>query len=346
MNKKGKIRFAVVGCGNIGQRHIAVIDKDEKAELVAVCDIKEPLLEKLNHDYKIKTYKNYEELLKNEDFDIICICTPHGLHADMSIAAARSGKHILVEKPMALTPDSAKKMISEADSNGVKLYVVKQNRYNKPILLVKKALDENRLGKILMVQANVLWNRHQRYYEESPWRGKKLTEGGVLHTQVSHFLDLLLWWFGDVIEAVSLYDTLNHKIEIEDCGVAALRFKNGAIGSLNWTTCAYNANYEGSITILGEFGTVKIGGRYLNKIEHWDVQSYPLPENEDFTDTPNIYAHYQGSSSNHDKLIDDLIRQIIEDRNGVVEGSEGYRSIAAIEKIYEKKLEHVETVNL
>ena len=334
-----KLKFAVVGCGNIGRRHIAVIDSDPDAVLVAACDIKTEVLEKLEKDYNLKTYESYSKLLREEDFDIICICTPHGLHASQSIEAANSGKHILVEKPMALTTESANEMIAAADKNNVSLYVVKQNRYNKPILLVKKALEENRLGKIIMVQANIIWNRHQRYYEESPWRGKKLTEGGVLHTQVSHFLDLLIWWFGDIVEATSLYDTLNHKIEIEDCGVAALRFENNAIGSLNWTTCAYNANYEGSITIVGEFGTVKIGGKYLNVIEHWDVQSYPLPENEEFTDTPNIYAHYQGSSSNHDKLIHDLISQIVENRKGVVEGSEGIKSIAAIEKIYAKNIQ-------
>lgn len=268
-----KMKFAVVGCGNIGKRHVAVINDDEDAELTAVCDIDNGVLKKLNNDYNVKTFTDYSKMLEETDCDIICICTPHGLHASMSVEAAEKGKHILVEKPMALDSASAKGMIAAAKENNVNLYVVKQNRYNKPILLVKELLDANGLGKIFMVQTNVLWNRHQRYYEESSWRGKKSTEGGALHTQVSHFLDLLIWWFGDVVEAKSIMDTLNHDIEIEDCGVSALRFENGALGSLNWTTCVYNSNYEGSITIVGELGTIKIGGRYLNKIDHWDVHS-------------------------------------------------------------------------
>lgn len=328
------IRFAVVGCGNIGKRHIAVIHADSNAQLVAVCDIQQPILQDLKETYEVNTFLDYQEMLNEGDFDIVCVCTPHGLHAQMSNAAALAGKHILVEKPMAITSKTAEEMIATAEANQVNLYVVKQNRYNKPILLVKKLLDEQRLGKIFMVQTNVLWNRHQRYYEESPWRGKKETEGGALHTQVSHFLDLLIWWFGDITEAKALYDTLNHDIEIEDCGVSALRFKSGALGALTWTTCVYNANYEGSITIIGELGTIKIGGRYLNKIDHWDVQSYPEPLDEEFTDKPNVYSHYQGTSSNHDKLINNLISQIIENRKGVVEGPEGLKSIQAIEKIY------------
>lgn len=325
------IKFAVVGCGNIGKRHVAVINREEHAQLVAVCDIDVQVLAQLKSDYDVKTYTDYDAMLRESDVDIVCICTPHGLHAPMSEAAAMAGKHILVEKPVALT---AEKMIKTAKNQGVNLYVVKQNRYNKPIMLVKQLLDEQRLGKIFMVQTNVLWNRHQKYYDESPWRGKKDTEGGALHTQVSHFLDLLIWWFGDIVKARSLYDTLNHDIEIEDCGVSALRFQNGALGSLIWTTCVYNANYEGSTTIMGALGTIKIGGRYLNKIDYWDVQSYPQPLDEEFTDLPNIYSHYQGTSSNHDKLINNLIGQIIEDRKGVVEGSEGLKSIEVIEKIY------------
>jgi len=329
-----KLKFAVVGCGNIGTRHVAVIDKEEHAELVAICDVDTDKITKLKKSYSVKAYTDFQEMLTEASFDILCICTPHALHAPMSIQAARSGKHILVEKPMALTSGTAREMIAEAEKYKVNLWVVKQNRYNKPIRFVKRVLDEGKLGRIFLVQTNVLWNRHQRYYEESPWRGNKHSEGGALHTQVSHFLDLLIWWFGEITEAKSLYDTLNHDIEIEDVGVSALRFENNALGSLNWTTCAYNANYEGSITIIGELGTIKIGGRYLNKIDHWDVQACPLPEDEEFNDQPNTYSHYKGTSSNHDKLINDLISQIIEDRRGVVEGPEGLKSIEAIEKIY------------
>ncbi len=329
------LRFGVVGCGHIGKRHLAVIHAEPHASLVAICDTDPKKVAQFTDQYpSIRGYDNYEQMLEEADIDIVSICTPHGWHATMSIAAARAQKHILVEKPMALSSRESREMIEAAQQQGVKLYVVKQNRYNVPIRLTKKALDEQRLGKIFMVQCNVMWNRHQAYYEQSSWRGKKQLEGGALQTQVSHFLDLLVWWFGTIKEAKTIMDTLNHDIEIEDCGVSALRFENGTIGSLLWTTCVYNVNYEGSITIIGEKGTIKIGGKYLNQIEFWDVQSYPMPTEEDFADQPNEYGQYQGSSSNHDKLIHNLIDQIIDRRQGMVEGEEGMKTIEAIETIY------------
>ena len=334
--KNEKLRFAVVGCGHIGKRHVSVICNEDDAQLVAVCDI---ATEKMQLENIVKngiaTFTDYDRMLKESDFDIICICTPHGLHAQMSKQAARAKKHILVEKPMGLSVSESEEMIRVAEENKVRLFVVKQNRFNTPIKLTQKALRENRLGKIFMVQCNVMWNRNPAYYQQSSWRGKKQSEGGALHTQVSHFLDLLVWWFGEIKESKTIMDTLNHDIEIEDAGVSALRFENGVIGSLFWTTCVYNVNYEGSITIIGEKGTIKIGGKYLNEIEFWDVQSYPLPANQEFEDTPNEYGLYQGSSSNHDKLIHSLVSQIIEHRRGVVEGEEGMKTIKAIEKIYQ-----------
>ena len=328
------MKFAVVGCGHIGKRHIAVLDAEDKAELLAICDIDEEKAKEQAELYGLKYYTDYEDMLKSESFDMISIATPHGLHAEMSVLAAQYKKHILVEKPMALTAEDSQKMIAAAEKEGVKLFVIKQNRFNIPIKLTKDALDSNKLGKIYMVQCNVLWNRHKGYYQDSSWKGKKALEGGALHTQVSHFLDLMVWWFGNLVEAKTITDMLHHNIEFEDCGVAALKFDSGVIGSLNWTTAVYNKNYEGSITIIGENGTIKVGGKYLNKIEFWDVQSYPLPEDVDFPDKPNLYGKYQGSSSNHDKLIHELVEGLTQQQKGIVEGAEGLRSIQAIEKIY------------
>ncbi|MFT7611296.1 MAG: UDP-N-acetyl-2-amino-2-deoxyglucuronate dehydrogenase [Parvicellaceae bacterium] len=329
-----KMKFAVVGVGHIGKRHVAVIDAEESAELVAICDIDEEKCKEQAELYNLKYYTDYEQMLESEDFDMISIATPHGLHAEMSILAARHKKHILVEKPMALTTEDSKLMVSIAKEENVKLFVIKQNRFNIPIKLTKDALDLKKLGKIYMVQCSVLWNRHKGYYADSSWKGKKQLEGGALHTQVSHFLDLLVWWFGDVVEAKTITDMLHHDIEFEDCGVSSLKFKSGVIGSLNWTTAVYNKNYEGSITIIGEKGTIKIGGKYLNKIEYWDVQSYPLPDDIDFTDKPNLYGKYQGSSSNHDKVVHELILSLSEKQKGIVEGLEGIKTIEAIETIY------------
>ncbi|MDT0649086.1 Gfo/Idh/MocA family protein [Autumnicola edwardsiae] len=329
------IRFAVVGCGHIGKRHLKVILGEENAELTAICDNDTGKLEAIkNSGIEAHFFDDYEKMLQESNVDIVCICTPHGLHAEMSILAAKYKKHILVEKPMSLNSSEGREMIKSAEENGVRLYVVKQNRYNKPIHLANEALKNKKLGKVFMVQCNVLWNRNQEYYEQSSWRGRKSSEGGALFTQVSHFLDLLVWWFGEIEEAKTLVDTLNHEIEIEDCGVSALKFKNGSLGSIMWTNCVYNSNYEGSITILGEKGTIKIGGQYLNEIEYWDVNSYPLPIDVEFEDKPNSYGTYQGSSSNHDKLVHELVLEIIQDRKGVVEGEEGLKSIEAIEKIY------------
>jgi len=330
-----KLKFAIVGCGHIGKRHLKVIQAEENAELVAVCDINETILNSLRNEISdLSLFDNFEDLLEKSDAQVVCICTPHGLHSKMSVQTARAKKHILVEKPMALNAIESRKMIEEAKINGVRLFVVKQNRYNTPIYLTNDALKKDKLGRIFMVQCNVMWNRNQEYYNQSTWRGQKASEGGALYTQVSHFLDLLVWWFGEIEEAKTLLETLNHDIEIEDCGVSSLKFQNGALGSLAWTNCVYNSNYEGSITILGEKGSIKIGGQYLNEIEFWDVNSYPLPVDMEFKDKPNSYGSYQGSSSNHDKLVHDLILQLINDRKGVVEGEEGLKSIEAIEKIY------------
>lgn len=332
------LKFAVVGCGHIGKRHMQVIIEEPNAQLTAICDIDEVKREYFRNKFtSVQIFEDYDRMLEESQATIICICTPHGLHASMSIKAARAGKHILVEKPMALTTLQSQQMINAANEENVRLFVVKQNRYNKPIALVRKALIEGRLGKIFMVQCNVMWNRFEGYYKKSDWRGKKELEGGVLHTQVSHFIDLLVWWFGDIKNAKTITDTLYQDVEIEDCGVSALRFESGVIGSLFWTTCVYNVNYEGSITILGEKGTIKIGGKYLNKIEFWDVKSYPIQKGIDMDDKANNYGSYQGSSSNHDKLISDLINKIITKRHGMVEGEEGLKTIQAIERIYDSE---------
>ncbi len=330
-----KVKFAVVGCGSIGRRHIAVIDKEERAELVAICDIDENKCKELSQLYNgVAYYTDFNKMLEEVKVQIINIATPHAQHANMAIATAKAKINILVEKPMALTSEEGERMIQAALENNVKLYVVKQNRYNIPVCLTKEALDNKKLGRIFMVKCDVLWNRYDGYYSESPWRGKKTLEGGAVYTQASHFIDLLVWWFGDVESAKTIMKTNNHDIEIEDCGMSVLTFTTGVMCSFNWTTCVYNKNYEGSITIMGEYGTIKIGGQYLNKIEYWDVQSYPLQEGIDFTDKPNSYGKYQGTSSNHDKVIKNVIASLKKENDDVVEGREGLKTIKAVELIY------------
>ena len=330
-----KIKFAVVGCGSIGKRHIAVLDADEEAEIVAICDIDENKCIELSSLYNgLKYYTSYTEMLASINCDVVNVVTPHQMHADMSIDALNKGFNVLVEKPMALTSDDCDRMNDAAIASGKKLWVVKQNRFNVPIRLAKEVIDNNRLGKIFIVKCEVLWNRYQGYYDDPPWRGVIESEGGSLYTQASHFIDLLVWWFGDIISAQTNIETQNHQIETEDTGLSVVKFSNHALGSIIWTTCVYNKNYEGSITIIGEKGTIKIGGQYLNKIEYWDVEGFPLSEGIEFSDKPNKYGKYQGTSSNHDKVINAIISQLKGRTHESVDGFEGIRSIKAIELMY------------
>jgi predicted dehydrogenase len=333
---KNTLAFGVVGCGQIGRRHLSAIQQEPGASVSAICDVDDAALARAEEALPgIAAYRDPDALLADDAVDIVSICTPHSSHATLAIAAARAGKHVLVEKPMALDQTQAQAMIKAANEHGVQLVVVKQNRFNAPVRLVHEALSANRLGRIRMVQCNVFWNRYPGYYAHSPWRGTSEHEAGALHTQVSHFIDLLVWWLGPVSEARTIIDTLHHDIEIEDCGVAAVRFESGAIGSVNWSTTVYNVNFEGSITLIGEKGTIKIGGRYLNQIEFWDVESYPEPALDGPPDAPNDYGDYLGSSANHGEIFRQVTRHVIAARGGVVEGAEGIKTVAAIERIYE-----------
>jgi UDP-N-acetyl-2-amino-2-deoxyglucuronate dehydrogenase len=324
-----KLKFAIVGVGSIGKRHIAVLDAEEGAEIVAICDKDAAKCEEQSSLYGgIKSYTDYHQMLEEVDADVINVVTPHAMHADMSIDALQKGFHVLVEKPMALNVKDCLRMNEVAYKSGKKLWVVKQNRFNVPIKLATEAIEQGKLGRIFMIKCDVLWNRYQGYYDDSPWRGKLDHEGGALFTQASHFIDLLVWWCGDVEKVSGHAETQNHNIETEDSGAVVMNFSSGTIGSLVWTTC------EGSITIIGEKGTIKIGGSYLNKIEYWDVEDCPLDENIEYTDKPNAYGKYQGTSSNHDKVVSALISDVNNRTTVTVDGFEGMKPIDAIEKIY------------
>lgn len=334
------INVGIVGCGNIGKRHVAVFDANPDTKILSLCDLDAQKANSLNENYgnNFEIQEDYQSLINTPGIGLVSICTPHNWHKQMTIEALRNGKHVLVEKPMALNVEDSMEMIKTSQETGNRLYVMKQNRFNVPISLTKKALDEGRLGKVFMVQCNVYWNRNPEYYSESDWRGNTANEGGALFTQASHFIDLLIWWFGDVVKAKGMVDTKMQEIEVEDCGNAIMDFSSGVQGSITWTTCVYNKNYEGSITIIGEKGTIKIGGPYLNKIDFWDVQEYALPENIEFADQPNNYGKYQGTSSNHHKVVDEIVKDLKGEQSDIVEGTEGIKSIEAIEMIYNSAL--------
>lgn len=325
-------RFALVGCGNISSRHAENINRVGK--LSAVCDIIPEKAERLAAKFDANPYYSIDDLLSTEsDTDVIVVCTPNGLHAEHSIKSLNAGKHVLCEKPMCLTTADADKMINAAEVSQRKIFVVKQNRYNEPVQHVKKYLAGNKLGKVFSFQVNCFWNRPQAYYLNS-WKGTKNLDGGILYTQFSHFIDLLHWLLGD-IDTVKGYKNnyVNRsEFEIEDTGVAILKMKSGAIGTLNYTINSFSKNVEGSLSLFGEKGHIKIGGQYLNTLEWFDVEGEVKPKIS-LSQSANDYGYYQGSMSNHHMVYDDLV-QSIEGNGNLLEAKDAIATVQMIEKIY------------
>jgi UDP-N-acetyl-2-amino-2-deoxyglucuronate dehydrogenase len=329
-----KLKFAIIGCGRIAERHAEQINR--LATLQAVCDNVESHALSFEKKYGSRVYTDYEKLLSSEsDLDIVSVCTPNGLHAEHSIRAFRRGLHVLCEKPMAISVFDCGEMIKEAEKANRRLFVVKQNRYNPPVRAIKEAIDENRLGKILSIQLNCFWNRDVNYYSKSDWKGTKKLDGGTLFTQYSHFIDLLYWMFGDVKRVESITRNLNHEkiIEFEDTGVVILEFYNGIIGTINYTVNSFGKNLEGSLTIFGANGTVKIGGQYLNELEYQNIKDYNITDLPP-GNPPNNYGQYVGSMSNHDKVYENVIDVLI--NKGIIgtNGFEGLKTVEIIDKIY------------
>jgi UDP-N-acetyl-2-amino-2-deoxyglucuronate dehydrogenase len=263
---KNKIRFGLIGCGRIAQRHAEHIHKH--GTLTAVCDIVDEKAEHLANLYGCQKFSDVDVFLKELQgkADVVAICTPNGLHAQHSIKSLQAGFHVLCEKPMAISVADCGEMIKVAERHNRRLFAIKQNRFNPPVAAVKEAIDKGIFGKIYSVQLSCFWNRNEDYYKNS-WKGTQEYDGGTLYTQFSHFIDLLYWLVGDVKTASGMCGNFAHDgiIEFEDTGVAALQFYNGAIGTVNYTVNSYKKNMEGSLTIFAEKGTVKIGGQYLNE---------------------------------------------------------------------------------
>lgn len=327
-----KKNFAIVGCGRIAQRHALQISK--VANLIAVCDIDKQKALTLAGEFGSKAYFSLEEMLDIEDdIEIVSICSPNYLHSHHSILAMQKGKHVLCEKPLSIHLDDALKMIEASNKYNRKLFVVKQNRYNPPVEIVKSLLENDRLGKIHSFQINCFWNRPQAYYLNT-WKGKKELDGGTLYTQFSHFIDLLYWFLGDVKSVNAITGNYKHpQIEIEDCGIVMFEMITGAIGTMNYNVNAHQKNMEGSMTLFGEKGTIKIGGQYLNTIEYQEIEGEPIHLN-DMGNPANNYGFYQGSMSNHDKVYEHLIKALENSDNKFASAYEGMKSVEIIEMIY------------
>ncbi|MEO1940974.1 MAG: Gfo/Idh/MocA family oxidoreductase [Candidatus Thioglobus sp.] len=267
----GKINIAIVGCGRIAKNHFGSIEKyPEDFALTAVCDTNKKALQQAMDEYQVPGYASLTEMLKNEQLDVVSICTPSGIHPDQTVEIAQAGVHVISEKPMATRWSEGVKMVKACDKAGVQLFIVKQNRRNTTLQLLKRAVEEKRFGKIYMVNLNVFWTRPQEYYDQAKWRGTWELDGGAFMNQASHYVDLVDWLIGPVDKIQAMMGTLERDIEVEDTGVLNIKWRNGAMGSMNITMLTYPKNYEGSITILGEKGTVRVGGLAVNEIQHWD----------------------------------------------------------------------------
>ncbi len=328
------IKFAIVGCGRIAQRHADQINK--VGILKAVCDIDYKKAFDLGNKYNAAPYQYLDEMLSKEnEVCVVSVCTPNGMHAQHSIKALNAGYHVLCEKPMANNVKDCHEMIHAAEKAARQLIIVKQNRFNPPVIAVKSAIDKGILGKIYSIQLSCFWNRNSQYYHNS-WKGTSDLDGGTLYTQFSHFIDLLYWMFGDVKQVYALTGNFAHKaiIDFEDTGVVALEFNNGALGTINYTVNSYNKNMEGSLTIFAEKGTVKIGGQYLNELEYQDIEGF------EFKDIPkgssaNNYGNYTGSMSNHDKVYQNLIDVLVNGSSVSANAYEGLKTVEIIDRIYQ-----------
>ncbi len=291
----------------------------------------------LANQYQCAFFTSFQAMLESSSADsLLAICTPNYLHAQQSISALQHQLHVLCEKPMALTSIDCAAMIAAASANNKKLFVVKQNRYNPAVAAVKEILEANRLGKIYSIQLSCFWNRNNHYYENT-WKGKKALDGGTLFTQFSHFIDLLYWMFGDVKHLQAIIKNSAHQgiIEFEDNGVVTLEFNNGIIGSINYTVNAYQKNMEGSLTIFGDKGTVKIGGQYLNELEYQAIENYTIPQLPG-GNPANNYGDYEGSMSNHEQVYEHVIKTLQQaDTPNATNSFEALKTVEIIERIYE-----------
>jgi len=330
-----KIRFAIIGCGRIAQRHAEHIQNF--GQLVAVCDIIEERAKDLASRTGANAYRLASDMLQKEkDVDVVAICSPNGLHAEHSIQSLNAGFHVLCEKPMAINVHDCGEMIKAAERNNKRLFAIKQNRFNPPVAAVKKALDEGKFGKLFSIQLSCFWNRNADYYENS-WKGSADLDGGTLFTQFSHFIDLLYWMIGDIKQVKGFSSNFNHQdqIEFEDTGAVVVEFYNGAIGTINYTVNSFRKNMEGSLTIFGEKGTVKIGGQYLNELEYQNFENFEikdLPQGN----KANNYGHYQGSMSNHDKVYENLVDVLHNGSSISTNSFEGLKTVEIIDKIYQQ----------
>jgi len=327
-----RLRFGLIGCGRVAPRHAESIVQSPAAVLAAVADVRASRAERFAAQYHAVAYTDYRRVIERPDIDVVNICTPSGLHAGMAIEAMRAGKHVIVEKPMALSLADANAMIRTAEETGRKLCVVLQNRYNPPMQDLKRVVDSGRLGRLLLGNATVRWYRPQEYYEDE-WHGTWTMDGGALMNQSIHHIDALQWLMGAPQSVFAYTATLAHRMEAEDTGVAVVRFRSGALGVIEGSTITYPENLEGSVAVFGERGSLKVGGVALNRKVIWKVEGELEHEKELLTRDQLDPASVYGTS--HSAVIADMIAAVLEDRPPKTNGYEARKSVALVLAIYE-----------
>jgi UDP-N-acetyl-2-amino-2-deoxyglucuronate dehydrogenase len=328
----GPIRVALLGCGRISKNHLDAIAKVRELELVAVADTDLPRAEAVGASYGVPAYASLEEMLAAVPSHLVSICTPSGLHPHHGIMAAKAGRHVLTEKPMAISLAAADDLVQSCDAAGVHLFVVKQNRLNPAIVLLKRAIDKGRFGRIYMANTTVRWTRPQEYYDAEPWRGTWEFDGGAIMNQASHYVDLMQWLVGPVESVMAKTATQARRIEAEDSGVAVLKFRSGALGVIEVNVLTYPRNLEGSITILGEKGSVKVGGTAVNKVEHWSFETYDDDDkaiDAASTNPPTVYGF------GHEGYYRNLLPVLRNEARPDTDGRAGRKSLELILGIYE-----------
>lgn len=326
------MRFALIGCGSIAGKHIAALSRIPDARIVAVCDSNPEAAKAVAERCGAKAYGNAETMAEAEDFDVFTVLTPSGNHADQILSLARFNRHFVVEKPMALRIEDADAMIAACDHSCSKIFVVKQNRYNPPIIRLRQALEAGRFGKLVMGTVRVRWARHQHYYDARPWRGTWAQDGGVLTNQAGHHIDMLLWMMGEVESVTAMTATRLARMEAEDTGVALLRFASGALGVIEATTAARPKDLEGSISILGENGSVEVGGFFMNELKSWE---FIEPADGDSTVFETHGVNPKILAWNHEQYLRGVIAAIRNNHAGLVDGLEGRKSLEVINAFYE-----------
>ena len=330
-----KVRFAVIGAGHIGKRHAEMILRNEDATLVGITDIlpKEQLgIDQFNVPY----FTSVEELFASGlEFDVVNICSPNGLHAQHSVQALENRKHIVCEKPMGLSKAECEQVIYKALQMSKQVFCVMQNRYSPPSVWIKEVIENKLLGDIYLVQLNCYWNRDERYYKKNNWKGTADLDGGTLFTQFSHFIDIMFWLFGDIKDIEGRFNDFNHHdlTAFEDSGFVTFDFINGGMGSINYSTSVWNQNLESSITIIGEKGTVKIGGQYMNEVENCHIKDYTMPILAP-ANPANDYGTYKGSAANHHYIIQNVIDTLKGRTSATTNALEGLKVVEIIERIY------------